>query len=150
VGANPRGRQRAGHRGADAHPCRDAGAVQREVGAIDQLDVRVGQGGEHHVAVKAQHRVAAVQRVRRGGVFPDDVGAAQRRNGLGVVRIGRAMKALQKLAREKRIDDLWHGVLLSITALARFRQDDSGLCQSISILRCRRPCALMTVNVHWI
>ena len=33
--------------------------------------------------------------------------------------IERAVQALKKLAREWRIDDLWHGVLLSISTPAR-------------------------------
>jgi hypothetical protein len=38
------------------------------------------------------------------------------------MRVRRAVQALEKLAREWRIDDLWHGVFLSITALARHGQ----------------------------
>jgi hypothetical protein len=97
---------------AERHARRDAGAIEREVGAIDQLDVCVGQGGEHDVAMKTQHGVAAVQGLRCGGVFPHHVFRAQRRNSLCVMRVGSAMQSLEELAREGPIDDLWHGVLI--------------------------------------
>jgi hypothetical protein len=107
----------------------------------------VRQCREHDVAVKAQHGVAAVQCVRRGGVFPHHVGAAQRSDGLRVMRVRRAMQALEKLAREWRIDDLWHGVLLSIMLTARHGQGGSCLCKSMTISRCRRRRALTPVSV---
>ncbi len=56
-----------------------------------------------------------------------------------IMRVRRAMQALEKLAREWRIDDLWHGVLQSHHSYSKARprrlmplQDDDHLAPSSS------------------
>jgi hypothetical protein len=60
-GSEARRRQLATHGAAAAQSSSHPSVVEREIGAVDQFDVRVGQRGKHDVAVEPGHRVAADQ-----------------------------------------------------------------------------------------
>ena len=77
-------------------------------GYVEQINPHIRKGREHDVPMKPVHGLTTTQYFRCAGIFPQDVLAAQRRHGIGIVRIHGSLQAFQKAARERGINLMCH------------------------------------------